>query len=123
MKVKKINLKLFAIIITFVLIIIMPLSKYALYELSGAAPKLRESIGQKVILPQQKYSINWTTHIIKPYEGELKSVAYRWNYDHIGFFDLSVEVDGCSMGLSPFEAMNVKIESSIDSTFEKSKNK
>jgi hypothetical protein len=57
---KKLNWKL-SIAIFAIALPMFSLVKYFMYELSGAAPHLRNSIGKSVIIPQQKYTVNGKT--------------------------------------------------------------
>jgi hypothetical protein len=84
------------------------LVKYAMYELSGAAPTLRNSVGKRVILPKQEWEIRSRTVTTGLDECILEQVSYRWN-DKLGFFDLVVGWSDGVTGLSPFEAMEVKV--------------
>ena len=104
---KKLNWKL-SIAIFAIALPMISLVKYSMYELSGAAPHLRNSIGKGVIIPQQKYTVNWKTITLGPHEGTLEKVSYRWN-GKIGFFDLYVEYSGGGKSLSPLYAMKVRI--------------
>jgi len=104
---KKLNWKLSNVIFAIALPMIS-LVKYSMYEFSGAAPHLRNSIGRGVIIPQQKYTVNWKTITFDPDEGTLEKVSYRWNAK-IGFFDLYVKYSGGGTGLSPLNAMKVRI--------------
>ncbi len=103
---RKLNWKL-SIAIFAIALPMISLVKYSMYELSGAAPHLRNSIGKGVILPQQKYTVNWKTITSGPHKGTLEKVSYRWN-EKIGFFDLYVDYSGGSTGLSPLNAMKVR---------------
>lgn len=104
---KKLNWKL-SIAIFAIALPMISLVKYSMYELSGAAPHLRNSIGKGVIIPQQKYTVNGKTITSDPDEGTLEKVSYRWN-GKIGFFDLYIKYSGGGTGLSPLNAMKVRI--------------
>jgi len=102
-------LKIF-IIVFLTMIAVSPLLKYCMYELSGTTSKLRNAIGKEVVLQQ----LTWT---IKERKGILTEAKYRWN-DTWGFFDLRVSLSYTGenigghlrTGLSPQEAMNVKVK-------------
>lgn len=117
--------KLICVLVVLILPV-MSLGKYALYELSGAASTLRSSIGKTVVVPKQEFNVLGRTITSGPLTGTLEEVNYRWN-DSSGFFDLKVVCSGGSTSLSPFEAMDVKVLDSkqasptdIEQTFDKS---
>ena len=100
---KKLNWKigLGVVVLGFTL---MSLGKLALYEVSGAAPKLRKAIGSEVKLPD---AVGARGLLDKEPVGVV-DVRYRWN-DKVGFFDLCLKYDHGETGLSPFEAMKVEV--------------
>ena len=94
-----------------VAVLVLPLfslGKYAMYELTGAASRLRNSVGKTIVLPQQTYRVLGKDVTIGERQGVLQSVSYRWN-DSFGFFDLKVHYASGSSGLSPSEARRVTI--------------
>jgi hypothetical protein len=111
---KKMNRKMLVLVALLVLPL-ASLAKYAFYELSGAAPTLRDAIGKTVILPEETVAIARDA-MRGNRAGTLRRAKYRWN-DKLGFFDLEVEVSYSGYpgsrqlitGLSPFEAMGVKV--------------
>ena len=84
---------------------LMSLGKLALYEVSGAAPKLRKAIGSEVKLPD---AVLGARGLLDKEPVGVVDVRYRWN-DKVGFFDLSLKYDQGQTGLSPFEAMKVEV--------------
>lgn len=95
---------------------LISLGKLAIYEFSGAAPKLREAIGSEVRLPD---SVLGASALLDPKPVVVESVRYRWN-DKVGFFDLSLKYDQGGTGLSPFEAMKISVVKGSDAETTKS---
>ena len=85
------------------ILVLMSLGKLALYELSGAAPKLRKAIGSELRLPD---SVLGARGLLD--KEPVNDVRYRGN-DRVGIFDLSLKYDHGETGLSPFEAMKVEV--------------
>ena len=112
---KKLNWKIGLGAIVLILVL-MSLGKLALYEFSGAAPKLREAIGSEVRLPD---SILGARALMDAKPVVVEGVKYRWN-DKVGFFDLSLKYDQGETGLSPFEAMKISVVKGSDAETTKS---
>jgi hypothetical protein len=96
------------IAVTVLILALMSLGKYAMYELTGAASRLRNSVGKTIVLPQVTYRVLGKDVTIGERQGVLQSVSYKWN-DKFGFFDLKVDYASASAGLSPSEARRVTI--------------
>jgi hypothetical protein len=94
---------------------ILTLRKYRAYEKPAAVPRLRENIGNIVVIPRQSFTVLGKTHTSGPNTGVLQYVGYRFN-DRQGFFDCEIrlgaaEGGGTSVhtGLSPEEVLQVEV--------------
>jgi len=91
------------------------LRKYSDYEGPTGVPRLRESIGKRVHIPQQALVAAGKVINCGPYTGVLRYVGYRFN-DKLGFFDCEIGLEkereeDTSVGtrLSPEEVRQVKV--------------
>lgn len=91
------------------------LRKYADYERPTGVPRLRESIGKRVHVPQQALVAVGKVINCGPYTGVLRYVGYRFS-DKLGFFDCEIGLEkeregdtSVGTGLSPEEVRQVKV--------------